>query len=174
MRFQFRLRTTLLFIVAASVALAAMRSASPAWASAIVTATVLALLVSIALAMGSRGDRRLFWIGFAVYGTGYFAVVMTPFPQQIAESLATTIAVRFLDDTIHPPTPPYQPRKPPNESEWRSYNNLFIDWTVRAEKFVLIGQCIWALILATLGGVFVRLIAGRGTGKPGDPPSSGS
>jgi hypothetical protein len=157
---QYRLRTILLLFVAASVALAAMRSASAAWASSIVTATVLAMLASIALAIGS--GRRSFWIGFAVCGTGYFAVVMTPIPPQITDHLATSQAMRFLRDKFLP-QPAYRMKNPPTPtaSEYIAMSAEGEEWNSRATNFRWIGECIWTLILGALGGVLVRFVAGR-------------
>ena len=101
-RWQFSLRAILLLFVAVSLAAAAMRFATAAWASAVVTATVLTLLVSVALAASSRGERRSFWIGFAVCGAGYFGFITTPIASEYVERLATTKAVIFLCERIHP------------------------------------------------------------------------
>jgi hypothetical protein len=167
MRFQFSLRTILLFVVAASLALAAMRFATTAWASAVVTATMFMLFVSVALAVCSRGERRYFWIGFAICGTGYFAVAMTPF--QITEHLATSKAVIFLRDKFHP----YQylpPLKNPGDaSERATRDNLWSDHQERVANFRWIGESIWTWILGAIGGVLVRLIAGRGVGESHKP-----
>jgi hypothetical protein len=154
---QFSLRTILLFVVAASLALAAMRYATPAWASAIITATVFTLLLSTALAACTRGDRRSFWFGFAICGIGYFAVVMTPVAPEIKEQLATTRAVTFLRDSFHPlENVASNQGYPPSPTTW--------EWDQMAVSFRLIGQCLWALILATLGGSLVRWIVLRGVG----------
>ena len=175
MRFQFRLRTTLLFVAAVSLALAATRSATSAWASAIITMTVLTLLVSVALAIGSRGERQSFWIGFAVCGAGYFAVVLTPIAPHITEYLATSKAVSLLRDQFHP-QPEYRLANPPTptQSEIIAVNALGEEWNSRARNFRWIGESIWALILGTLGGMLVRLVARRRAGKSGDPSVSGS
>ena len=133
-------------------------SASSAWASAIVTATVLTLLASIALAI----ECRSFWIGFAVCGTGYFAIVMTPIPPQIGDHLATSKAVTLLRDQVHP-YPTFNPQHdPPSETEI----TLVRDWDEKATNFRWIGECIWALILGTLGGMLVRLVARRRAREP--------
>jgi len=58
------LRAILLLFVASSLAAAAMRFATAAWASAIITVIVVTLLVSVALAVCSRGERRSSWIDF--------------------------------------------------------------------------------------------------------------
>jgi hypothetical protein len=165
-RWQFSLRTILLFVVAASVALAAMRFATAAWASVIVTATMLTLFASVALAVCRRGERRYFWIGFAICGTGYFVVAMTPF--QIVEHLATSKAVTFLRDKFHP----YQylpPLKNPRDaSEVATRDNLWRDHGERVANFRWIGECVWTLILGAIGGMLVRLIAGRRIEESGD------
>ena len=66
--FQFSLRALLIFVVAACFAFAAMKNATYAWTTGVVTVTVLVLIASIALAFSSPIDRRPFWTGFAVCG----------------------------------------------------------------------------------------------------------
>lgn len=195
-RWQFSLRAILLLFAAASLAAAAMRFATAAWASAVVTATVLTLLVSVALAISSRGERRSYWIGFAICGGGYLAGVTSItsfFAPEVVMRLATTRSVAFLRDEFHPPSSfkfttggpfstagpvapePPLPLLPSQKSKSYSYQSFTDDsYETIAWNFLLIGQCIWAMILAALGGMLVRLIAGRGAGKSDDSSHSRS
>ena len=166
-RFRFRLRTLLLFIVAASFALAAMRFATAAWASAIVTATVLTLLVSIALAVCTSGERRSFWIGFAICGNVYLLGVTESIKllaPEIVVNLATTRAVAFLRESFHPQRSymdgqspkPLLPLLPSQESS-QTTSDFYDRWSdgsyhVMAVNFDLIGQSIWALFSARSAG----------------------
>ena len=150
---QYRLRTILLFVLVASVALAAMRSASSAWASAIVTATLLALLVSIALAI----ERRPFWIGFAVCGAGYFAIVMTQFPPLVVNHLATSQVVTLLAEQFQP-RPVFGSQNPASPQQ---ANLALRNWSTRDENFRTIGESIWTLIIGALGGMLIRFVARR-------------
>jgi hypothetical protein len=146
-RFQFRLRTLMIGVVALSYALAAMRFATPAWATATVSVTVFLLLFSIVLAV----YRRPFWVGFAICGNVYLAIAMMPVSpalmdlRNLIETLITTRSVRFLLQQFHP-------------NDLSSYSEHY-------SNFMQIGQCLWALIIATVGGMIARFAAGRADGE---------
>jgi hypothetical protein len=185
--FRFSLRTLLLFVVAASLALAAMRYANYAWASGVVTVTVLMLLASVTLAATCSGEVRLYWIGFAICGVGYllfvtgFANILAP---ELVMRLATTQSVAFLRDQFHSPSDyqytevipngysqmrqtvtPQPPKRPLLRSQVEKQLGNWADesYQTMAESFLLIGHCIWALIIAALGGALARFAARRAT-----------
>jgi hypothetical protein len=180
--FRFSLRTLLLFVAAASLALAAMRSANYAWASGAVTVTVLMLLASIALAACSRGERRSYWIGFAICGGGYLLATTSLsniFAPELMVKLATSQSVVFLGEKFHPHSDYEQAEKaaaaanpyPAYSSPPRALlpSQVLKDWNTYAEggykataiNFLLIGQCLWAMVLAALGGTLARFAASR-------------
>ena len=164
-----------------------------------VTVTILTLLGSVSLALGRCGDRRAFWMGFAVCGVGYLAMVTTPFAPELVVKLATTQSIAFLRDTFHPPSD-FQAtsgfgggggafqiisQTPPNSAAWGDQsapvplltsqqhsllgqNSMVVspisdDYQATAENFLLIGQCVWAWLLAALGGTLSRFAARRTT-----------
>jgi hypothetical protein len=174
--FQFSLRTLLIGVVAASLALAAMRYSTSAWTTGVVTVTILLLIASTALAFSSRIDRRPFWIGFAVCGWAYLVVIgSTGFvAPEFALRLATTKSVEFLRDKFHPPEDFNEPQQRfrfapalpllPSQVIKNTYSyqtDTDNDYPAVAWNFLLIGHCLWAIILATLGGVLARFAAGR-------------
>jgi hypothetical protein len=77
-----RLRFTLAQLMAAVIFIglgfAALRSASPLWASAVFTLTVAVLSAAILGAMARRGRARLTWAGFALFGWIYFGTTFGP------------------------------------------------------------------------------------------------
>jgi hypothetical protein len=146
-RFQFKLRTLLLVIVAASLASAAMKFATSGWAIATVSFTVLLLLFSVVLA----AYRRPFWVGFAICGIGYLMLTVMPFMSELRSFLITSELVWFLQQKIHP--------------EAGAYSNI-------PEHLRLIGDCLWTLILATLGGLLAQFAAGSLNGAAKAPDRS--
>src|SRR5262249_44175143 len=79
------------FVLAGALGFAALRAASGDWAAVMVTLTLLALLASIVGAVRGRG--RSAWLGFAVFGWGYFAFGLSPwFRDEIRPHLLTSIA----------------------------------------------------------------------------------
>jgi hypothetical protein len=177
--FQFSLRGLLLFVAALSLALGAMHYATAAWAIGAVNLTVLVLLISAAFAVGTRGDRRSFWLGFAVFGSAYLVATMS-FAPEFVERLATSKAAAFLRDQLHPASqfPNYSPlvivetptallpsqlKYEPGQNIPGWYSLYGEDYEAMTRNFVLIGQCIWALILGALGGMVSRLTRSRPT-----------
>jgi hypothetical protein len=184
--FRFSLRALLLFVVAASLALAAMRYATSVWASGVVTVTVLMLLASVALAACSRGERRSYWVGFAICGGGYLLAttcLTSVFAPEFMVKLATSQSIVFLGEKFHPHSDyeqaekaaaaanpyPYSggysspPRRPLLPSQVLKDWNTFAEggYEATAINFLLIGQCVWALIIAILGGTIARFAATR-------------
>src|SRR4051794_36337733 len=58
-------------VVVVALGLAAIRSASPAWAGALTSLTFFLLIVSWLGIAFRRGDDRAFWVGFALLGWSY-------------------------------------------------------------------------------------------------------
>jgi hypothetical protein len=140
--FQFSLRTLLIAVVAFSFALAAMRFATDGWAFATVSIAVFLLLFSVVQAVYGRP----FWVGFSICVWGYLALMVTPLASELFSCLVTTQSVWFLQNRFHPLT---------------GYAPGGTDYARMTGDFRLIGQCLWALILATIGGMIARFAAGR-------------
>ncbi len=71
MPFQFSMRQLLLAFVILSVVCAGLASPNMWWASIAVTALAVWLLAAAAMAVGSQGQRRAYWIGALVVGLAY-------------------------------------------------------------------------------------------------------
>jgi hypothetical protein len=140
-RFQFSLRSLLIGVFAFSFAVAAMRFASLGWAIATVSITVLLLLFSVVLA----AYRRPFWVGFAICGIGYLILTVAPFASELHGFLFTSQCMWLLQTLLHSPA---------DYPAAGAYGRM-------AEQFRLIGDCLWALLLASLGGMIAQFAAGR-------------
>jgi MFS family permease len=80
MRLRFSIASLLAAIIFCGVGLAALRSASALWASALFTIVVALLSSAIPCTMASRGPHRLTWAGLAVFGWIYLAIAFGPWP----------------------------------------------------------------------------------------------
>jgi hypothetical protein len=80
MRLRFSIASLLAAIAFCGVGVAALRSASVLWASALFTADVAVFSAGILAAMASRGRSRLSWTGLAIFGWIYLAVAFGPWP----------------------------------------------------------------------------------------------
>ena len=84
-----RLRFTLIsltgFVLIVALGCAALSSASRAWAQAIFTLTILALMIAVLGAVLGRRADRAFWTGFALFGGTYILSVFTPLQNHIGQ-----------------------------------------------------------------------------------------
>lgn len=96
-RFRFRISTLLILIIFLSVSFAALRQADTPWDSVILTATLTLLMMSVLLAIHGPGEKRAFWVAFAVFGGGYLGLASLP---TIEPRLLTSLALSYLDSKI--------------------------------------------------------------------------
>ncbi len=85
------------------IGIAAVRSASPLWAGVVVTATLGVMASAILGAIFRQGERRAFWVGFALFGWGYLTLAFGPwFATEVKPLLATSIGIDALHARLHP------------------------------------------------------------------------
>jgi hypothetical protein len=96
-RFRFHLGTLLVMVLLVGVGFAALRESNETWDSSIFSITLGILLVSILLAIHRTEERRVFWLGFALFGSAYLGFSLVP---SIEPRLITTKALAFLDSKL--------------------------------------------------------------------------
>jgi hypothetical protein len=77
--FRFSLRGLLVAVTITAVGIAAMLSANAWWEAAAWMATLFALAIAVLLVAYRREQQRAFWLGFAVFGGTYLALVLYSF-----------------------------------------------------------------------------------------------
>src|SRR5215208_6439046 len=84
-RFRVTLAGLMGVVVVLGVGLAALKNASNEWAGAVRLMTLGMLAAAILEAVYSRGARRAWWLGFALFGWGYEALASAPWssPQTL-------------------------------------------------------------------------------------------
>lgn len=97
---RFSLRTLLLLTMLLCIVLATIVSGSPRVALAMYWASVLAPVVGVLFAAGTRGTTRAFWIGFAALGL--WAYVQLFMESETQRKLKTTVSQAFHDRLKHP------------------------------------------------------------------------
>lgn len=98
---------TLLVVVVLGVGLAALRSSSPVWASAIYSAAIAAVVFAMLGGIFRRGPARAFWSGFAIVGGIYLVLSCGPWLEStVGNQLVTTAALELFYAAIEPPSPP--------------------------------------------------------------------
>lgn len=75
---QFSLRQLIYATAIIGIACVALMYATPFWAALAFSVTILLLLAAFVLASAAKGQQRMFWVGFAVCGWGYLAVLHSP------------------------------------------------------------------------------------------------
>ena len=94
---RFTIGSLLVLVVFLAVGLAALRGATEGWDSGVFGLTLLVLLGSVLLAAHRDGPRRAYWLGFALFGWAYLALLEVP---SIAPRLPTTHALAYLDSFV--------------------------------------------------------------------------
>jgi hypothetical protein len=90
-------------VLISALGVAALKAATPLWASIVLTTTLALLGLAILGAMFRSGDRRAFWAGFAVFGWGYLTLAFGPwFATEIEPKLATSLAIARMHEKLHP------------------------------------------------------------------------
>jgi hypothetical protein len=76
---------------------AALRESNDFWDNGLFTLTLGVLLVSILQAVHRSEAKRAFWVGFALFGSGYLALSLIP---SIEPRLMTTKGLAYLDSRV--------------------------------------------------------------------------
>jgi hypothetical protein len=94
---RFTIAGLLAFILFLGIGLAALRGATDEWDSGVFGLTLALFLISVARAVHRTGDRRAYWLGFALFGGAYLFLSLVP---PIESRLPTTRALAYLDSKV--------------------------------------------------------------------------
>jgi hypothetical protein len=85
------------FVLVAAVGLAALRNANEAWAGLMLLLTLGALGVSVLGVVHREGEERAWWLGFALFGSGYALLAFGPwFAEEVRPALGTTLLLNYV------------------------------------------------------------------------------
>jgi hypothetical protein len=160
---RFSLKTMLLLFTVVAVCIAGLVYSNIAWAAFFYTVAFVIVLTGIVGALVRRGPARAFWIGFALFGGGYFALALigenslARFGSDMRQGaqppkLATTQVFIWAERYIHTDAS--------NNSNTARFNpNLVFNsggiayyQLTPSQYFVQIGHSIFTLIIALMGG----------------------
>ena len=82
----------------AAVGLAALRSASPMWASVLYSAALASLATAVVMAIARRGRGRVAWVGYAAFAATYLLGAFHP--REPGPSVAPPVVVEVLLDPL--------------------------------------------------------------------------
>ena len=189
-RIRFSIRSLLVFILICGVAFAALKESTDWWERGTFSLTVASLVVSVLLAVHRSGERRAFWLGFALLGCCYLGLTLIPpvesrlissralaelhakLPGQPTSWEASIVsrvsAVPFQPDQWIPVTTTDGNGNQILPSGWQptivwrwSDWPLLKNWGNSPENFVMIGHSLIALLLAWFGGILSRRLSRR-------------
>jgi hypothetical protein len=90
-------------VLAAAVAIAALRNADDYWAGGLLLGTPLVLCIALIASRCGRERLRARRLGFAVMGGGYFALAFLGLTEANLARLPTSWLLRFVHERVAPP-----------------------------------------------------------------------
>ena len=123
-------------ILFVAVGLAALREADQLWDSWLFSLTLGLLLLAVLLAARRTGDRRAFWIGFALFGWGYLGLSLIPSTRP---KLITSKILSYLCKSTTSGIRVYEIRVIPDLDRMHAYNTSLDDLLKAAEESRMLG-----------------------------------
>ncbi len=170
---RFSLKTLLVSFTAIAVSIAGVRFANPVWGSCFYTVAFVLVLTGIVGALVRRGPARPFWIGFAVFGTGYFLLAL------VGEVALAQIVADFRQMRPEPKLPttrlltwaePYL-RSTPGMNPNTNLIRRGIIVPVANGDYIEVGHSILTVIFALVGGWVGWLFSRVRTAEEPEPRS---
>jgi hypothetical protein len=170
---RFSLKRLFLITTVAALACAAMVFANPWWGAVCFTASVLLILASFVLAYAATGATRAYWIGVAIFGSGYWLALDLPIaaepfgrPWTIGTDnpLVTSRALEWAYHQLLPRVRAEPKTNPVSQMSLWSYPN--------GDDFGRVGHSLFAILTASFGG-WLGHIAYRRSRRPGEPQAKG-
>jgi hypothetical protein len=166
-------------VVVAAVGLAALRNASETWAGMILLLTCGVLALAVVGVVCRAGSERAWWLGFALFGWGYLVLAFGFWPEDRSPRLPTLVLLDMVSRQLGV-TPPSNGgmggmgggMMGGSTSGMRSVGVSLVTAQFgglggsltpvgtgagNGGSYALIGHCLWALLLAILGGTLSRI-----------------
>jgi hypothetical protein len=134
--FRFSIAGLMGAVLVAAVGLAALKNATETWAGAMLLLTCGTLALAVVGAIYRKGVQRAWWLGFSLFGWGYL-VLLRCCHEYSLPILPTRIVLEILGPWMSAPR----------------YVNYWGNGPYVDERFALVGQCLWTLVVALLGGM---------------------
>jgi hypothetical protein len=152
------------FVGLVAVGLSALVNATEVWVG-VAFVLMLGLLLTSVLPIVFRGRRAVGWVGFAVFGWGYFLLGnISGLGMNDQERLISDAASRWIFEksNSHPPIPPgwtYEGTGIPLTPESAPYVDALIQRSKRSKNAEFIGYWLSILLVAEIGAILGVLLA---------------
>ena len=136
-------------VLVAAIGFAGLRAGSEAWTGGFILATRAALGLAVVGVLCRRGEKRAWWLGFAMFGWIYMrcsSAIYDLWPKLPTQVLFDEIVARTLGEVVR-----FGFERPGLESQC-----------------VLIWHCLWTLLAAVFGGLMARALFGAITERAGE------
>jgi hypothetical protein len=145
-------------VILVALAFAAFRNPTELWAGSLFALTLGMLLLAPVGVAYRGGDKRLFWVGFAVFGYGYLALILAT-RALVPPPLPTTMLIDYMFRRIQPDQTTTTDASVMIMTGPIIFNSL--SNVSGALPFFQIGHSLATLLVASLGAVLVGVFAKR-------------
>jgi hypothetical protein len=179
----------MLLVGFAAVAFAALRHPTETWAGVLLLATLGMLAVAVLGVINREGNRRAWWLGFVLFGSGYLALAFAPWtrPRLPMTALLVRLHARFQrfiasENALRITATRAGAVRVDSELGWTleaseitlsgdalrisSFGTTMISNTAAPRHFLDVGHCLLAWPVALVGALAARWF--HATRKPAD------
>jgi hypothetical protein len=150
---RFSLKTLLVLFTAIPVAIAGLLYANMVWGALFYTTAFLLLLTGIVGAIVRQGRARAFWIGFAVFGMGYFCVALAGengVARYQTNNMQSSFDPKLATSKLLIWSKPYL-QQGAASNVTPSSRAMFLS-TIANDDYLIVGHSIFTVIVAMIGG----------------------
>lgn len=150
---RFSLKTLLVLFTAIPVTIAGLLYANMVWAALFYTAAFTIVLAGIVGAIVRQGKPRSFWIGFAVFGLGYFCVALAGengIVRYQANNTQSSFEPKLATSKLLIWSKPYLQQGAVNRLTPAS-RAMFVSMMAN-DDYLIVGHSIFTMIMAMIGG----------------------
>jgi hypothetical protein len=150
---RFSLKTLLVLFTAIPVAIAGLLYANMVWGALFYTAAFIILLTGIVGAIVRQGEPRAFWIGFAVFGMGYFCVALAGengISRYQTNNMQSRFDPKLATSKLLVWSKPYLQRGAASNLTPAS-RAMFVS-TIANDDYLIVGHSIFTVIIGMIGG----------------------
>jgi hypothetical protein len=192
---RFSIRQLLLATALIAAGCFALLNATPLIAAAAMSGAALTLSAAVLLAIYRDGERRAFWVGFALLGWtylflcfgGFLSVTSLDWRGNITGQLAVALYDRaYASDVVQPPQTGFMPYTsytptvtyPPGGYAPMTGGPVYpstapvivvqVSSAPDREQFLYVAHALWTLLIAACGGWFAQWLCATRT-KPANP-----